>query len=161
MDDPETTPQAPSVLLGHVADDSIAVSIYVLVRDGAAQRPDLSAAMRGSIRMRFAEAYPPVRIDLRGDEIEVADDVSEVDRAYDLELRGRLGDIAALIITPLIGGLPKPTTRRGRRAIARLADGRVHFDGQVALARDLLRLIAVDADRAASTRPQADRPRGR
>lgn len=144
MHDPDTTVQAPSVRLGHVADDSIAISIYVLVRDGATRRPDLSAAMRGSIRMRFVEDYPAVRIDLRGDGIEVADDGENIGRAYDLELRGRLGDIAALAITPLVGGLPTPTSRRGRRAIARIADGRVQFDGPPALARDLLRLLSVD-----------------
>jgi hypothetical protein len=147
-------PEAPSVWLGHTADDSIAVSIYVLVRDGARQRPQLSAAMRGSVRMRFVDGYAPVRIDLRGDEIEVADDVDSDDRACDLELSGRLGDIATLIVAPLAGGLPKPTTRRGRQAIARLADGRVDFDGPLGLARNLLRLLAVDADRAAA-RPTA------
>ena len=99
-----------------------------------------------------------MRIDLRGDEIEVADDVDGEPRAYDLELSGRLGDVATLVVAPLAGGLPKPTTRRGRRAIARLADGRVDFDGPLGLARNLLRLLAVDADRAAA-RPAAARAR--
>ena len=150
--------EAPFVWLGHTADDSIAVSIYVLVRDGARQRPELSAAMRGSVRMHFVDDYPPVRVDLRGDEIEVADDVDSDDRAYDLELSGRLGDIAALLVAPLAGGLPKPTTRRGRQAIARLADGRVDFDGPLGLARNLLRLLAVDADRAAAQPAAKPRP---
>jgi hypothetical protein len=150
---------APVVWLGDTADGSIAVSIYVLVRDGARQRPQLSAAMRGSVRMRFVDDYPPVRIDLRGDEIEVADDVDSEDRPYDLELSGRLGDIATLVVAPLAGGLPKPTTRRGRQAIARLADGRVDFDGPLGLARNLLRLLAVDADRAAARPAAAARAR--
>ena len=142
------SPMGPSVCLGHLADDSVAVTVYAIVRHGADQRPDLAAAMRGRIRMRFAEGYPPVRVDFRGDEIEVADETDEVDCACDLELSGRLGDVSALIAAPLAGGLPRPTSRRGRRAIARLADGRVNFDGPLALARNLLRLLAVDAPSA-------------
>jgi hypothetical protein len=66
------------------------------------------------------------------------------DRAYDLEVSGRMGDVTALIAAPLTGGLPKPTTRPGRAALARLADGRVEFDGPLALGRKLLRLLAID-----------------
>jgi hypothetical protein len=143
------TPEPPPVWLGHVADDSIAVSIYALVREGVRQRPELAASMVASVRMHFVDDYPPVRIEFRGEEIEVTDDVDAEDRACDLELSGRLGDIAALLVVPLAGGLPMPTTRRGRGAIARLADGRVDFDGSLALARNLLRLLAVDVKRAA------------
>jgi hypothetical protein len=148
MDDLQA-PGPPPVRLGHIDDDSIAVSVYVLVRHGAEQHPELANEMRAGIRMRFADGYSPVRIDLRGDEIEVADEPDGDDRAYDLELSGRLGDVTALIAAPLAGGLPKPTTRAGRRAIARLADGRVNFDGSLVLARNLLRLLAVDTASAA------------
>jgi len=55
-----------------------------------------------------------------------------------------MGDFTALIAAPLTGGLPKPTTRPGRAALARLADGRVEFDGTLALGRKLLRLLAID-----------------
>ncbi|MFP5361974.1 MAG: hypothetical protein ACLGI5_04515 [Thermoleophilia bacterium] len=75
--------------LGYLADDSIAVSVYVLVRQGAQQRPELAAALRCGIRMHFADGYAPVRIDFRGDEIEVADTVGN-DRACELEVSGRL-----------------------------------------------------------------------
>jgi len=149
MDDLES-PAAPLVRLGPIADDSIAVSIYALVREGVRHQPRLAASMAASVRMNFLDDYPPVRIELRGDEIEITDDIDAEDRACDLELSGRLGDIAALLVVPLAGGLPMPTTRRGRGAIARLADGRVDFDGSLALARNLLRLLAVDVKRAAS-----------
>lgn len=152
MDDLDP-PEAPRVWLGHIADDSIAVSIYALVREGVRQQPGLAASMAASVRMTFVDDYPPVRIELRRDEIEIADDIDADDRACDLELSGRLGDIAALLVVPLAGGLPLPTTRRGRGAIARLADGRVDFDGSLALARDLLRLLAVDVKRAAPAVP--------
>jgi hypothetical protein len=111
--------------------------------------------MRGAVLMRFADGYPPVRIDFRGDEIEVSDDLDADERGRDLELSGRLGDIAALVAAPLAGGLPNPATRPGRQAIVRLADGRVDFDGPLGFARDLLRLLAVDADRRAAPRAVA------
>jgi hypothetical protein len=90
------------------------------------------------------DGYAPVRIDFRGDEIEVGDDFESHDRAHDLEVIGRMGDVTALIAAPLTGGLPKPTTRTGRAALARLADGRVEFNGPLALGRRLLRLLAID-----------------
>lgn len=128
------TLDSPLVCLGDVADD-IAVSIYVLVRHGAERRPDLAVALRGRVRMRFADGYAPVRVDFRGDEIEVADETADSDRAYDLELSGRLGDVSALMTTPLAAGLPNPASRRGRQAIARLADGRVDIDEPLAPSR--------------------------
>jgi hypothetical protein len=144
-------PGEPVVCLGDLADDSVAVSMYVLVRHAVRQRPELATAMRGSVRLRFAEGYAPVRIDFRGDEVEVAD-VDADDRAHDLEISGRLGDVNALLIAPLVGGLPSPATRHGRGAIARLADGRVDVHGPLTLARNLLRLLTVDGVSASRTR---------
>jgi hypothetical protein len=132
------------VHLGHVADDSIAPTLYVLVLHGATRRPELAAEMLGSVLLRFDDGYAPIRIDFRGDEIHVADDEDHADVARDLEVRGRMGDVTALIASPLAGGLPKPTSRRGRLAIARLADGRVEFDGPLAMGRKLLRLLQVE-----------------
>ena len=152
--DESQAPGAPLVVLGHQAAESLAVSVYVLVRHGAEQRPALAAAIRGSVRLRFSDGYRPVRIDFRDLVIEVADE-DEEDAVPDLELSGRLGDINALLCAPLVGGVPMPTSRHGRRAIARLADGRVTVEGSLALARDLLRLLQVDAARPAGVR---DRP---
>src|SRR4051794_33785028 len=139
---------SPAVWLGRTAADSIAVSIFVVVRDGARRRPEAAARMRGSVRIRFVDDYPSVRIDFRGDEIEVADDRHDDAGTCDLELSGRLSDIAALIAAPLAAGLPNPASRAGRRALVRLADGRVQIDGPLGLAHELLRLLAVDAGRA-------------
>ena len=103
------------VWLGPTASDSIAVSIYSLVRDGARRRPEHAAAMDATVRLRFAdERYPAVRIVFGGDDIQVADD-RDPQALCDLELNGRLGDIAALIAVPLAGGLPNPATSAGRR----------------------------------------------
>jgi hypothetical protein len=136
--------EAPVVRLGQVADDSVAANLYVIVAHGVGHRPEMAAAMRCSVVLRFLDGYAPVRIDFRGDEVEVADDAEGADRAHDLEVTGRMGDVTALIAAPLAGGLPKPTTRAGRAALARLADGRVEFDGPLALGRRLLRLLAID-----------------
>ena len=145
----------PVVRLGHVSDDSVAANLYVIVAHGVGHRPDLAASMQGSVIIRFLDGYAPVRIDFRGDEIEVGDDVESGDRAHDLEVIGRMGDVTALIAAPLTGGLPKPTRRPGRAALARLADGRVEFNGPLALGRRLLRLLAID--NVAEKVPKQDR----
>jgi hypothetical protein len=134
----------PNVILGELADDSIAPAIFGLVRGGTTLRPELAAQMRGSILLRFEEDYPAVRIDFRGDEIEVGDELHGEDRAVDLVVSGRMGDINALIAAPLSAGLPRPTSPRGRRALARLADGRVDFDGPLRLGRKLIMLLTLE-----------------
>ena len=144
MDDAERQAKPPLVHLGEVSDDSVAATICALVRHAADGRPELAAEIRGSILLRFVDGYSPVRLDFRGEEIEVSDTGDDEDRAHDLEITGRLGDFNALIASPLTGGLPKPTTRRGRHALARLADGRIDLDGPLGLARKLLTLLAVD-----------------
>lgn len=132
------------VILGHLADDSVAPAIFGLVRGGAGARPELAEQIRGSILLRFAEDYPAVRIDFRGDEIEVGDEQHDEDRAVDLLVSGRMGDINALIAAPLSAGLPRPTSTRGRKALARLADGRVDFDGPLRLGRKLIMLLTLE-----------------
>lgn len=138
------TTEPPQVLLGVLADDSVAPAIFGLVRGGALARPDLAAQIRGAIVLRFTEDYPGVRIDFRGDEIEVGDEIDADDRAVDLLIAGRMGDINALIAAPLAGGLPRPTSPRGRKALARLADGRVDFDGPLLLGRKLIMLLTLE-----------------
>jgi hypothetical protein len=136
--------ELPIVRLGYIADDSVAANLYVIVEHGVRHRPDMAASMQASVVIRFIEGYAPVRLDFRGEEVIVGDDPDGADRAHDLEIVGRMGDITALIAAPLTGGLPKPTTRTGRAALARLADGRVEFNGPLALGRRLLRLLAID-----------------
>lgn len=135
---------APVVRLGHVSDDSVAANICVIVAHGVGHRPALAASISASVILRFEDGYSPVRIDFRGDEIEVGDDIDGDDRAHDLEVAGRMGDVTALIAAPLASGLPKPTSRPGRAALARLADGRVELNGPLSLGRKVLRLLALD-----------------
>jgi hypothetical protein len=136
------TATSPKILLGPASGISIAASIYGLVERGAMLRPELARQMRGSVLLRFTEGYEPVHIDLRGDEIAVAD-ASDDDRAHDLLVEGALPDVVTLIAAPLLGGLPKPTTTEGRAAIARLAEGSVELDGPLRMTLALLRLLSV------------------
>ncbi len=135
---------AIEVILGELADDSVAPAIFGLVRGGATVRPGLAQQIRGSILLRFEEDYPAVRLDFRGDEIEVSDELEPEDRAVDLVVSGRMGDINAMIAAPLSAGLPRPTSARGRKALARLADGRVEFDGPLRLGRKLIMLLTLE-----------------
>lgn len=152
MSVPDSPDVPPLVVLGDLADESIAASVYVLVRHGALLRPVLARELRGSVVLRFLDDYCAVRIDFRGDEIHVEDERHGEGRAHDLEIVGRLGDVNALIAAPLAGGLPKPTSARGRQALARLADGRVDFVGALGLARRVLMLLAIDRAAATDTR---------
>jgi hypothetical protein len=130
------------VRLENIADDSVAATIRALVERGALLRPELAASMESSVQLHFLEGYPPVRIDFCGEEIIVSDTTPD-DRAYDLAIEGRLPDVVTLIAAPLAGGLPKPTSGAGRAALARLADGRVEFNGPLQIGRELLRLLCV------------------
>lgn len=156
MPDPST--DGPEVVLGELADDSVAITIFVLVRHAAAARPRLAAGLSASVLLDFHETYPPVRIDFRGHVIVVGDDLDGADRASDLVISGRMGDVSALMTAPLAGGLPKPTSSRGRAALARLADGRVELDGPLRLGRKVLKLLAVDAEPAPREVPPPARP---
>jgi hypothetical protein len=129
------------VQLGQTGDRSVAATVYGLIDRGATLRPDLAAAMRGSVRIRFMENYAPVRLIFSGSVILVADDAAGDPVA--LEVQAALTDFVLLVSAPLAGGVPKPTTRTGRAALARWVDGRVDFTGSLALARKLLQLMSV------------------
>jgi hypothetical protein len=125
-----------------VADGSITPAIAALVERGVLLRPELATRIRSSTVIRFTDGYPPVRLDFRGHDILVSDADPE-DRARDLLIEASLPDLVATVGAPLAGGLPKPTSSAGRAAIARLADGRVEFDGSLRTARNVLRLLAL------------------
>jgi hypothetical protein len=146
--------EQPKVRLGRTGGGSISAAVFAYVERGAILRPQHARELRGSVLLRFSEDYKPVEVDLRGDEILVAD-ASDADRAHDLVVEGTFHDFAALIAAPLAGGLPRPTTAIGRAAIARLADGRIEFEGPLSLARGLLRLISALPDKQAHPVRQA------
>jgi hypothetical protein len=133
--------QVTDVRLGLTGGGSVTAAVFAFVQRGAMLRPQQAAELRGSVLLRFTEDYQAVEIDLRGEEIVVAD-ARDADRAHDLVIVGAFHDFAALICAPLTGGLPRPTSAIGRAAIGRLADGRIEFEGPLRLARGLLRLIS-------------------
>lgn len=146
---PREEPPAPArpaipVRIGDVATDSITPAIAALVERGVLLRPELAMRIRCSAVIRFSDGHPSVRIDFRGEEIVVAD-VTADDRVHDLLIEASLPDLVATVGAPLAGGLPKPTTTAGRTAIARLADGRVDFDGSLRRARQIIKLLALAA----------------
>ena len=145
--------EQPKVRLGRTGGGSISAAIFAFVERGAILRPQHARQLRGSVLLRFSEDYQAVEVDLRGDEILVAD-AREADRAHDLVLEGAFHDLAALLAAPLTGGLPRPTNAIGRAALGRLADGRIEFEGPLRLARGLLQLMSALPDKQRSRLPQ-------
>jgi hypothetical protein len=127
-----------------MVEDGVAPSIFGLIERGIARDPELAAGMRGRVVFRFEEDFSPLRIRF-GPRVVVVEDGDM--RTPDLAISGRLPDIVHFATVPTLGGrlsgVPNPTDSRGRAALGRLASGRVRIDGKGALARQVLRLLAV------------------
>jgi hypothetical protein len=135
------------VTLGRVGARSVAATIYGLVDRGSTLRPDLAAQLEGCIVIAFEEDYADVLVECGPAAIHVADCDGEPTEA-DLEIRAAVTDFNVLVAAPLAAGLPRPTNRTGRAALARVADGRVELRGSITLARRFLRLLSVAPGRA-------------
>jgi len=127
-----------------MVEDGVAPSIFGLIERGIAREPALAAQMRGRVVFRFAEEFSALRITFRPRSVVVEDGDS---RNPDLVIEGRLPDIVHFATVPTLRGrlhgVPDPRQPRGRKALRRLADGRVRIEGNRALGRQLLRLLAV------------------
>ncbi len=119
--------------------------------------------LEGSVLVEDAPAREPEReppgqegvvadVDLEEPDVEPLDPVFDPDpdtleRAAafqpNLVVSGSLPDVVAIMATPLLGGLPSVTHRRGRSALASIASGRVRFRGSPRLVRRLLRLLQI------------------
>jgi hypothetical protein len=136
--------RVPQVRLGRMVEDGVAPSILGLVERGIAREPELLNGMRGRVVFRFIEDFSPLRVTFRPRSVVVEDGDL---RKPDLVIAGRLPDIVHFATVPVLGGrlhgLPDPRRPRGRAALGRLARGRVRVEGDNALARRLLRLLAV------------------
>lgn len=132
------------VRLGRMVEDGVAPSIFGLIERGIAREPELAAQMRGRVVFRFAEDFSPIRITFRPRSVVVEDGDS---RRPDLVIEGSLPDIVHFATVPTLRGrlhgVPDPRQPRGRKALRRLADGRVRVTGDRVLGRRLLRLLAV------------------
>jgi len=136
--------RGPSVRLGRMVEDGVAPSIFGLIERGIAREPELAAQMRGRVVFRFAEDFSPLRIQFKPRSVVVEDGDS---RTPDLVIEGSLPDIVHFATVPTLRGrlhgVPDPRQPRGRKALRRLADGRVRVTGDRVLGRRLLRLLAV------------------
>jgi len=136
--------RAPSVRLGRMVEDGIAPSILGLIERGIAREPELAAEMRGRMVFRWRDDFSPLRVTFRPRSVVIEDGDL---RKPDLVIAGRLPDIVHFATVPMLGGrlhgVPDPRAPKGRAALGRLASGRVHIEGDTALARRVLRLLAV------------------
>jgi hypothetical protein len=127
-----------------MVEDGVAPSIFGLIERGIAREPDLAGLMRGRVVFRFAEGFSPLRITFRPRSVVVEDGDS---RRPDLVIEGSLPDIVHFATVPTLRGrlhgVPDPRQPRGRKALRRLANGRVRVTGDRILGRRLLRLLAV------------------
>jgi hypothetical protein len=135
-------PDPHRVKLGHQAPNGIAAGLLALVERGAAKRPRVAREMRGRVEIRFAEDYAPVRLDFQNDHVLVEDGNGKRWK-NDLLIEGSLPDVVQLATAPLVGGVPKPTNRRGRAALATMAARRVRIEGSPMLARRVMKLLEV------------------
>jgi hypothetical protein len=133
---------SPPVKLGHQAPNGIAAGLLALVERGAAKRPRVARELRGRVEIRFAEDYAPVRLDFGDVQVLVEDGNGRRWRS-DLVIEGALPDVIQLATAPLVGGLPKPTDKRGRAALANVAVRRVRIEGSPLLARRVMKLLEV------------------
>lgn len=140
----ESNGRVSGVRLGRMVEDGVAPSIFGLIERGIAREPELAAQMRGRVVFRFAEDFSPIRITFRPRSVVVEDGDS---RRPDLVIEGSLPDIVHFATVPTLRGrlhgVPDPRQPRGRKALRRLADGRVRVTGDRVLGRRLLRLLAV------------------
>ena len=132
------------VSLGHTAANGISASMFGLLDRGATKRPRLARELRGRVEFRFKEGFAPVRVTFSEGQVLVEDgDGGSGGWQPDLVISGSLPDVAHLAAAPQVAGIPKPTNRRGRAALARVAGGRVRISGNRRLARSLLRLLEI------------------
>jgi hypothetical protein len=136
--------RAPSVRLGRSVEDGVAPSIFGLIERGIVREPELASQMRGRVVFRFAEDFSPLRIHFKARSVVVEDGDS---RKPDLVIWGSLPDIVHFATVPTLRGrlhgVPDPRQPRGRKALRRIASGRVRVEGDRVLGRRLLRLLAV------------------
>jgi hypothetical protein len=126
------------VRLGVVDPDGVAVLLYAVVARGVERRPSLARAIAGEVEVRLDETAVPVRIAFVDGEVLVEDGASD---DADVVVRGRLPDLAQLLVAPAAGEAPLADAP-GRMALARIATQQVRVDGQRMLARKMLALLA-------------------
>ncbi|HUB03764.1 MAG TPA: hypothetical protein VMA76_01785, partial [Solirubrobacteraceae bacterium] len=129
---------APEVRLGTLVEGGLAPAIMAIVDRGVQRRPAQARALRLEVELRIEERYPPVRI-VFGDDIVLVEDGPAP--APGLRITGTLPDLAALMVAPLVGGLPNPIDARGRAAVRMFASRRVRIEGRMGAMRSFLSVV--------------------
>jgi hypothetical protein len=131
-------PGAPEVRLGELTDGGLAPAIMAIVERGVNRRPDQARALGIEVELRMEQSYPPVRILFEPGGVLVEDGAAQ---APALRISGALPDLVALLVTPLVGGVPSPMNARGRATLGMLASRRVRIQGGLGLMRSFLGVI--------------------
>ena len=128
------------VRLGELRAGGLAPAVMAIVDRGVRQRPALAQSMNAEVELAFQEAHPPVRIMFSDHSVLVEDGPAS---APDLRIDGSLGDQIALMVAPILGGLPSPISAQGRAALGTVLSGRVRISGSFGLLRRFLGVIHV------------------
>jgi len=129
----------PNVALGELVDGGLAPAIMAIVDRGVRRKPQLASGLDAEVELVMS-GHPPVLISFGEPLVRVADGAAS---RPDLRISGALPDLVALMVAPLVGGVPNPIDRRGRAAIGMVANGRIRVEGRLALLRRFLELISV------------------
>jgi hypothetical protein len=139
-DGPESQNGRAEVRLGRTSRDGVAPSMFVWVERGARLRPAVARELHGRAVFRFSEEISPLSVHFARDTIDVFDgDLKKPD----LAVSGRLPDIVHIATAPTLLGIPNPASRHGLAAILGLYRGRVTLEGDRAMARRLIQLLAL------------------
>ena len=128
----------PTVRLGELAQGGLAPAIMAIVERGVNRRPERARALGIEVELRMEESYPPVRIVFDGDAVLVEDGPA---RAPALRIGSALPDLVALLVAPVLAGVPSPIDARGRAALGMVASRRVRIQGRLGLMRSFLAVV--------------------
>ena len=130
----------PEVELGALQEGGLAPAVMAIVDRGVRRRPDLARSLDIEVELAFQEHHPPVRIRFGDGTVLVEDGPAA---APDLRIDGALADQIALMVAPVVGGLPSVFDPRGRAALGMVVSRRVRIQGSLALLRRFLGVIHV------------------
>lgn len=130
----------PTVRLGTLQPGGLAPAVMAIIDRGVRRRPDLARTLTIEVELSFQEQHPPVRIAFDEREVLVEDGPAT---SPDLRIDGQLSDHIALMVAPVVGGLPSLFDARGRAALGMVVSRRVRLQGSLGLLRRFLGLIHV------------------
>jgi hypothetical protein len=130
----------PEVRLGALEQGGLAPAVMAIVDRGVRRRPDLARSLHAEVELSFQDGHPPVRIAF-DEEVVLVEDGPAKDP--DVRIDGQLCDHIALMVAPVVGGLPSVFDARGRAALGMVVSGRIRVQGSLGLLRRFLGVIHV------------------